>query len=97
MEENESECFCGGWVFWNSSLCQKPEKCKLQTGIEPIGGEDSHRLKMVRGVRKLELKWLSCCETETATWTDIGKEQNLQDFTGTGRMAAQELKVIPKP
>lgn len=32
-----------------------------------------------------------------ANWRDIGKEENLKNFTGKGEMIALESKVIPSP
>lgn len=32
-----------------------------------------------------------------ANWTDIGGEQNLQEFSGKRKMGAQESRVIPRP
>lgn len=52
---------------------------------------------MVERNVKLELKWLSWYEMGCANWRDIGKEENLQNFTGKGEMRAWESKVILSP
>lgn len=52
---------------------------------------------MVEGNVKLELKWLSWYEMGSTNWRDIGKEENLQNFTGKGEMTAQVSKMIPSP